>query len=120
MVDRPFEDKGAAERVRQAKQLEKNVDADIDEFIAAALTTRQGRRFFWWLLQIGKVGLQPFSGNALTTAFQCGELNVGQQIQARIIEVDPEGFITLQKEKQEDARRAEQSHTSDAGDAEPA
>lgn len=106
MVKRPFEDAAAVKAVRDARQKERNVGADIDDFIEAAFTTVQGRRFFWWLLEIGKVGMQPFSGNALTTSFGCGELNVGNQILARILEVTPEGYINLLKEHN-NARRSD-------------
>lgn len=57
-----------------------------------------GRKFLWWLLEIGKVGLQPFTSNALNTAFQCGELNVGNQILAKILEVDPAVYVQMQQE----------------------
>src|SRR5690606_41749848 len=55
--------------------------------------------FLWFLLEITKVGRQPFTANALTTSFCCGELNIGQQIVAQIIEADPAGYVRLLEEK---------------------
>jgi hypothetical protein len=47
----------------------------IDGAIDALTQHPNGRKLLWWLLQIGRVGGQPFNGNALQTAFACGELN---------------------------------------------
>ena len=71
---------------------------NVDNAIAALFSDGGGRKFLWWLLELGKVGGQPFTGGAETTAFNCGELNVGNQILARLIEVSPEGYITSMKE----------------------
>jgi len=74
---------------------------DEDRIVSAvsqALASSEGRKFLWWLLEIGRVGLQPFAGNALNTAFNCGEMNVGQRILDRIISVDPDGYILMMKE----------------------
>lgn len=73
-------------------------ERDQNEAIAALLNTYIGRRCLWWLLQIGRVGTQPFDKDDRVTAFQCGELNVGQQVLARMMEVDPTGFVKMQQE----------------------
>jgi len=71
-----------------------------DEAVSALLATDRGRAYVWWLLEIGKIGIVPFTGNALTGSFMSGELNVGEQIRAHLIEADPDGYITLLKERQ--------------------
>lgn len=86
----------------------------IDSSIDALLKARNGRQFLWWLLEIGKVGMQPYSGNALNTAFGCGELNVGQRILDRIITVSPDGYVNMMKEQQDNARSRAKS-LADAG-----
>jgi hypothetical protein len=73
-------------------------DAELDSAVNALLGARNGRRFLWWLLSIGKVGGQPFSPDAAVTAFACGELNVGNQIQARLMMTNPEGYTLMQQE----------------------
>lgn len=70
----------------------------IDAAIAALLEHRHGRRLLWWLLQIGGVGGQPFARNALDTAFNCGTLNVGNQVLDRLIFVSPQGYVNMMKE----------------------
>lgn len=84
------------------KQVEvaKNEQDEIDEAARAMLSTYRGRKYLWWLLKISKFGLQPFSGNALTTSFYCGELNVGQQIVAHLTKVDPQGYIKMLQEQE--------------------
>ena len=87
----------------------KSDEKEIDSSIYALLEHRHGRRMLWWLLRIGGIGGQPFATNALITAFNCGELNIGQQILARIITVSPEGYVKMMKENQDESReRSEQ------------
>jgi hypothetical protein len=70
----------------------------IESAVSKSLADPEGRKFLWWLLEIGRIGMQPYSGNALNTAFACGELNVGQRILDRIISVSPDGYLTMMKE----------------------
>jgi hypothetical protein len=74
----------------------------IDSAINKAVEDIEGRKFLWWLLEIGRVGMQPYSNNALNTAFNCGELNVGQRILDRIISVSPEGYLRMMKENNDE------------------
>lgn len=76
----------------------------IDSAVSQAIETEQGRKFLWWLLEIGRIGTQPYSGNALNTAFACGELNVGQRILDRIISVSPDGYVRMMKENESETR----------------
>jgi hypothetical protein len=78
-----------------------------DNFVRAAVETREGREYLYWLLELGKMGRNPYSGNALSTSFACGELNVGQQIQAHLIEVAPNAFLKMLAEKEEERLYAE-------------
>ena len=73
-------------------------DLEIDTAIGALFQHQHGRRFLWWLLEIGRVGGQPFTQNSLLTAFNCGELNVGQRILDRLLTVSPDGYVSLMKE----------------------
>lgn len=69
------------------------------EFIKAAMQYYQGRKFVWWLLQqTGCIGQPLFTNNALTTAFNCGQKNVGDQFLAEILEVAGEAFADMLKE----------------------
>lgn len=88
---------------REAERLQKynqSVKAEIDKAVLACTQSHEGRALLWWLLEQGRVNTQPFSRDPYTAAFNCGELNVGNQVLARIIEVNPEGYLTMMKEKQ--------------------
>ncbi len=78
---------------------------EIDFVYSEILNTVQGRKFFFDLLKISKVGQQPFTPNALAMSFNCGELNVGNQILARIVSVNPQAWIQMQKEQNETRTR---------------
>ncbi len=86
-----------------------NDEKEIDDAIGQLLQHAHGRRLLYWLLEIGKaIGINPFTGNALTTAFACGEQGVGQQVMVRILDKHPNGFMTMLKE------RANERHSRDA------
>lgn len=96
----------ATEEERREKKLQERmarqraIDAqDIKAVIDALLANANGRTFCWRLLEIGKVGLTPPPIDPLKMAFACGELNVGNQIMALLMEINPEGFVVMQKEK---------------------
>lgn len=75
-------------------------ELEINAAVSALFEHGHGRRLLWWLLQVGKVGVQPFAQNSLITAFSCGELNVGQRILDRMLQVSPDGYVNLMKEMQ--------------------
>lgn len=82
----------------ERKFLNEDRDARL-EFIRAAMGTREGRIFFWWLLSIGKYGVNPFSHDALAMAFGCGEQNVGQQILGEMLVAVPTSFPDMMLEQ---------------------
>ena len=88
--------------LKRRRAYERQRKLRIDGCVAALLSHRDGREYLYWLLEMGQIGHQPFTANALTTAFNCGSLNIGQQILAHIIEVAPDGYLKMLKEKQEE------------------
>jgi hypothetical protein len=84
------------ERVK--RRWEREDKTDLDSAISTLLSAPAGHKFLWWLLSIGEVGGQPFSPDAGVTAFNCGKLNVGNQIMARLMEASPDGYTEMQKE----------------------
>lgn len=114
----------AAHDDKEAKRLQRELakyaaidDQDINDFIRQALIDRKGQKFIWWLLQVGKYGVNPFAPDAVTMAFQSGEMNVGSQILARVIDVNPLGFAQLQIERKlEDDRRRSSAANIARGD----
>lgn len=68
--------------------------------IGALCKHSDGRLFLAWLLEITKaIGVNAFTGNALTTAFNTGEQNIGQQLMAEIILTNEDLFVSILKEK---------------------
>lgn len=106
------------EKKLQKKQAEKfkAEQLEVDAACRALLATATGRKYLWWLLRIGKVGTQPFANNALNTSFNCGELNVGQQILDHIISVDPAGYVRMMQE-QADNDRSSNADTNSGSDS---
>lgn len=96
----PHEDHALAKKTREAKQDDKAREKDLNAVFRALGETAPGRTFLWWLLEIGKIGQQPFALDPHVTAFNCGELNVGQQISAQFQHADPKGYLELLKENQ--------------------
>lgn len=86
------------------RRWQKEDEQKIDSAVAALVEHTQGRKLLWWLLEIGRIGMQPYANNALNTAFNCGELNVGQRILDRIISVSPEGYVRMMKENESESR----------------
>ena len=113
-----MDDKEADRRYRSAKKKAEAEQLEVDEACRALINTSRGRRYLWWLLRIGKVGTQPFATNALTTSFNCGELNVGQQILDHIISVDPAGYVRMMQENAENDRSSNADTGTDS-DASP-
>lgn len=114
-----MDDKTARRRFNKAKELERARKLRLDDFIKAAMGTVQGRDYFYWVLEVCRVGRNPFTGNALNTAFNSGELNVGQQVQAHLMEVTPEDYFKMLRErkKEEDDRAiADADSDTDSGD----
>jgi hypothetical protein len=86
----------AVERLK--KKWAEEDEREITAAVSALVEHRHGRRFLWHLLTIGRIGTQPFNGDALRTAFSCGELNIGQQVLDLLITTSPSGYITMMKE----------------------
>ena len=110
MVDERAERK-AASRLAAITAKQK---VDIDDALRALVQHPQGRQYIYWLLEISGIARNPYSGNALATAFNCGELNVGQRIQAHLIEVAPAAFLKMLEEKEEERLHANRSVDTDS------
>ncbi len=77
---------------------------EIEQAYRDLMSTRQGRKFLYYLLELTKFMQQPFNGQALGTAFNCGEQNVGKRILADMLGVAPDSFVVLMKEANDDNR----------------
>jgi len=90
-------------------------DARIDEtmridFLRAAMSTTQGRAYFYEFLEFCHLFADPFSGDALVEAYRKGERNVGLRTFADLLAHCPDYYIQMVKEANDrrtarDARR---------------
>lgn len=60
--------------------------------------TKPGRRIAWRLLEETGVYRNPFNNSGSVMAFNCGQMNVGQQFLAEIMEHAPDAYLNLLKE----------------------
>lgn len=85
------------------------------EDLISLLKLPHGRRFFWKMLKDCHILELPFvEGCPDSTAFNCGQINVGNRLLARIIEVRPEALIEMQKfakEEEENVHRLQAENT---------
>jgi len=93
---------------------------EVEEAYRALLRTPTGRKFLSYLLEITKFMQQPFQGSALNTAFACGEQNIGKRVLADMMEIDPDAFVLLLKERNDvHSQRARNLTAADIGDSVP-
>ena len=88
-----------------------------DVGLAHLVQSAEGRFYLWSLLEACRVFAQPFNGNALETAFRCGEQNIGQQILAHLNEVSPDAFFLMMKENQDVRLERNNARNRARGDA---
>jgi hypothetical protein len=86
-----------AKKARRAARFERT---QRESAIKALMASTDGRTFLYWLLAECHVGHSPFATNALVMSFSCGEQNVGLKLQGLIIELCPENYLVMLKEKQ--------------------
>lgn len=93
------------------RQWELHDRLEIEAEYTALLNSPRGRKFLYYLLGITGIGKNPFTANALTMSFTCGELNIGQRILADILSTQPEGWLLMQREANDEYRTRQQSLT---------
>jgi hypothetical protein len=98
---------------RREKRREREADLAKRDFVRAGMGHRQGREFFYWLLGITGLKSNPFTTNALSTAFRCGEANIGQQIEGLLIEVAPKLYLEMLEEQESGRSRTDDSDPAD-------
>lgn len=93
-----FYDTSEPLQVNKAKKKAARTRADRLEFVAAAMTTPQGRAWFYDTLVRCKVFNTPFQDDPYRTAFNCGQNTVGLMILDDIQMSAPSEYITMIKE----------------------
>ena len=92
-------------------------DAKIDEtvridFLRAAMSTLQGRAYFYDFLEFCHLFADPFTGDALIEAYRKGERNIGLRTFADLLAHCPDYYIQMIKEAN-DRRIARDTRRSD-------
>ena len=107
-----------------ARKSAKAADEARASFINNIMGMVDGRAYIHDLLVSCHVFTQPFSANALVTAFACGELNIGQRILADIMAYCPDDYIQMMREANarstaDDARRSRSDKDADGNNRGP-
>lgn len=88
------------------KQVEKQVKASKsrdevrEEGLRQVMSSVQGRVWLFDLIKACGPGQNPFVSDALRTAFNCGELNIGNQLVAQCHACSTELYLVMMKENQ--------------------
>lgn len=111
--------------IRRAEKDARLAEVARLDYLKAAMSTWQGRAWFYDFLEQCHCWSDPFSGDALLEAYHKGERNVGLRIFADLIAHCPDDYVTMSKEangrrierESRDARAAasEQSGGPDGG-----
>ena len=112
---KPHEDRQAKKRYEKDKAAAKVTQSNINAMAVVMLERREGRDYLWWLLSIAGVNQSAMTGNALTTAFNCGKQDLGNQILAHVLEISPNGYMTMLKEHNDAARTNRDDSDGEAG-----
>src|SRR6516225_2995791 len=127
-----FKDEERAER-KLAKQAER-LEATSALFLRTSMATVEGRAYFLRWLERCHIFQNPYTGDALSTSYACGEMSIGQQILGDIMAYCPDQYILMMREREDgrrstsnDRRSGSQSNgdgrdydgTSDPGDDDP-
>lgn len=107
-------DPNSRARDRRIKALQRRDTEDISKVYANLMSTPQGRKFLWHLLDLGKWNSQPYSGRRELTDFACGELNVGLQIHSHLVETDVDGYLQMLKDRQDAGREYAAARDADS------
>ena len=107
-----------------ARKSAKAADEARAGFINHIMGMVDGRAYIHDLLVHCHVFTQPFSANALVTAFACGELNIGQRILADVMAYCPDDYIQMMREANarstaDDARRSRSDKDADGNNRGP-
>lgn len=88
-----------------------------DDAVKALMQHPQGRAYFHYLIyeETKAVGQTPFTGNALTTSFRCGEQNVGMKLMAHLMAVCPKEFLLMNQEAADERFNRDAELTSAVG-----
>lgn len=102
MTDEKTYDASDPKDVKDAVKTAKNRDARQREALRTIMSDPQSRFWVYCLLERCHPTQNPFSSNALHTAFNCGEQNIGLQLLAELHNCSVDLYLTMMKENSPD------------------
>jgi hypothetical protein len=90
----------ASERkdIRKAEKAQAIHERARLEFVFSMMATISGRTWAYDLLVRCHIFQNPFTPDALATAFGCGEMNIGQAVLADIMQACPDQYVIMMRE----------------------
>ena len=87
--------------LRSVKAVEKEVKSEaqlLSEHLRTMMLDQMGRKWFYKLLSSCHILRNPFSSDPLRTAFECGEMNIGQQVFLELQAACPDLYLQMMEE----------------------
>lgn len=98
MAHDPTDVRAIDRKVEQRRDDQKRKREAAGEDMKLIMSTKEGRRFVWEILEFCGVYRSSFTGNS-ETFFKEGQRNVGLMLLGKIHEHCPDGFTTMLKEQ---------------------
>lgn len=92
---------GDAKAVREKAKQAKSADSDKKNVLVDLLASREGRLWMRDLLESCHIFQSSFGADALKTAFNEGERNVGLKLLSDIMQSCPDKYVEMMKEKKD-------------------
>ena len=99
-AEKPY-DAGDPEDVRRRVTEDRRRAAGSKTVIRQIMASSEGRAWLYRFLSMCHVYQNPFSQNALSMAFMCGEMNVGQRLMADVVTAAPDKYFDMLSEQGE-------------------
>lgn len=90
------DDESVSEAQRQKAE---NARRTFVEDIKWLMSSPRGRRIVWWLLEKAGVNRTSFNNSGSVMAFNEGQRNMGLMLQAQVVELSPEAYMTMLTEQ---------------------
>lgn len=87
------------EQIKDATRKEKDRRKEEVADLKFILSTVQGKRFLWRLLEQCKTFESVFSPESMRMSYSAGRQDLGHYLMAEIMDAEPEAFIEMMKQK---------------------
>lgn len=90
-------------QVKEARKREtRSRDRELED-IRAVLKTREGRRFYWRLMERCRAFSSVFDASGSKVYYNAGQQDIGHFLIAEMSEVDPNILVLMMKEERDEA-----------------